>query len=128
MWIFRKVKAIEAMTRRRTTRYAAQGIPKMNAEIAEKPRSLAKRSLRQLHGHAMQRPVLENERQTVDADDLPPGKGFRHCFQGSRVILVAVCGNENRAIDDQEIGVGGRESFEAIIAGSGPGEGDQPER
>jgi hypothetical protein len=76
MWIFCKVEVIEAMTRRRTTRYAAQGIPKMNEEIAEKPHSSTERSFWQLHGYAMQRPVLENERQAVNTDDLPPGKSF----------------------------------------------------
>ena len=37
--MFRKVKANRGIARRRTERYAAQGIPKINAEIAEESRS-----------------------------------------------------------------------------------------
>ena len=63
----------------------------------------------------MERAMLDDDRATVDADNLAVGEGVSDysCCLGVEVVL-GVGGIEHRSVDDEEIGVGGWQTFGAL--------------
>ena len=62
--------------------------------------------------------MLDDDRATVDADNLAVGEGVSDysCCLGVEVGL-GVGGIEHRSVDDEEIGVGGRQAL-GILSGT----------
>ena len=65
-----------------------------------------------LHRAAVERAMLDDYRTAVDADNLAVGEGVSDysCCLGVEVGL-GVGGIEHRSVDDEEIGVGGWQTF-----------------
>ena len=80
-----------------------------------------------MHGDAMKRAVLADERAAVDADDLASGKRPGQTLKSQRVFRRRVCRHENSAIEDQKVGVGRRQAMAVlgIVDGIGHGQRDQ---
>ena len=83
----------------------------------------------QLHADTMQTTTLADKRQARNADDVVASKGLTDHCTGAGVRLVCVLRYEYRAIDDQKIGVTGRQSS-AVRAelGGWPGQGEQRDK
>ena len=70
--------------------------------------------------------MLENQGGAIDADDLAVGKGLGDDRQRFFVLAAIVGRDEDGAVDDQEVGVGGRQALAAWAeAGLRPGEGEE---
>ena len=68
----------------------------------------------------MQAAVLFDNASTVDADDLPVGEGLTDDSQRFGVeVGLSVGGTEYGTVDDEEVGVGGRQTVVAVVDGSG---------
>ena len=80
-----------------------------------------------LHRQTVQRAMLKDDRGGVDGDCLPSGEGTCDGLNGLLVIgWLSVGGYQHRAVEDEEVGVGGRKSEVIIVNGIGHGEWQQP--
>jgi len=59
--------------------------------------------------------MLENERQTIDADYPASGEGRRHQRQRRPIIPVLVGGDQHGMVDDEKIGVRSRQAISLIV-------------
>ncbi len=71
--------------------------------------------------------MLQNESRTVNADDFTAGISFPDEAEGKSIMGIFISGNQNGPIENEEIGIGGRESVPILIMfGGRPGEGNEP--
>ena len=64
--------------------------------------------------------MLSDYHTGVDTDDIEAGEGERDGLTGNGVeVGLIVSGNKNGTIEDDEIGVGGRQPFTVIENGVG---------
>ena len=64
----------------------------------------------------MQAAVLFDNASTVDADDLPVGEGLTDDSQRFGIeVGLSIGGTEYGIVDDEEVGVGGREAVTLTI-------------
>src|SRR5512141_1485456 len=83
----------------------------------------------QLHGDAVQRAVLPDQREAVNPDHPASGKRLANGAECGVIAFVPVGGNEHGAVYNQEIGVGSRKAAVlVVIFGFRPGEGNQAVR
>ena len=74
----------------------------------------------------MQRPVLANEGTAVDTHNLIAGEGLlKHLGSTTVVVRLGVGGIEHGSVQDEEVGVGGRQTFAVFHHGVGHGQGEQ---
>ena len=77
-------------------------------------------TLGELHGAAVEGPVLTDEDLAVDANDVVVGEGQGELVVGLLVEDgVAVGGHEDGLVDDEEVGIGGWQSFAVLVVANG---------
>ena len=81
-----------------------------------------------LHRGAVEGAVLTDEDAAVDGDDVVFREGFLELMTGKVIVNgLSVGGHENGAIDDEEVGVGGREAVAVIGVVDGRWKGERDE-
>ena len=74
----------------------------------------------------MQRPMLNDQCGTVNAGDLAVRERLTENGERPGIVAIPVDRGQNGIVEDQEIGVGQGEAVAVfIIAGRGPGQGEQ---
>ena len=68
-----------------------------------------------LHRAAVERAMLDDDGAAVNADNLAVGEGIGdYCGCLGIEVWLGVCGIQYRSVDDEEIGVCGRQTFGAL--------------
>ena len=79
-----------------------------------------------MHGDAVEAAVLPDQRTARHLDDLPAGKRVGKDCGGRGVRGITVRRHQDRAIQDEEVGVTRCQPSIFFDDGSGPGQGEQP--
>ena len=67
--------------------------------------------------------MLTDDGTTVDADDVASREGFANNAQGLGIkVRLVVCRHQYSPVDNQEVGVSGREPIFTVIDGVGHGQ------
>ncbi len=74
----------------------------------------------ELHGAAVERTVLSDERAAVDANDLMGGESLLNGVAGEDIrFRLSVGRHEHTAVENEKIGIGGRQSGAVVRIGDG---------